>query len=61
LPAGPQFFDPRCPASMASAIQACLTAGRQAVAIGEAQLRATLFSWQRTADQTLSFYESLVR
>ena len=61
LPDGPRFFDPRCPAAIASAIRHCVTSGRQEPGVESARRRAELFSWQRTADETLGFYESLLR
>lgn len=59
LPRGPSWFDPHCPTSIVSAIERCLASGRSSADTSLAMQQADLFSWQRTADETLAFYRSL--
>ena len=59
LPRGPAWFEPRSPESIVSAIERCLSSGRASADTSLAMQHARLFSWQRTADETLAFYRSL--
>jgi glycosyltransferase involved in cell wall biosynthesis len=60
LPAGPWYFDPASAESVAAAMEACITAGRSDSQVEGSRRAAEEFSWQRTADQTLDFYKSLL-
>jgi glycosyltransferase involved in cell wall biosynthesis len=54
------YFDPTDPESMASAINAAMSAGRTSQMILHAHARAAEFSWERAAESTLSFYRELL-
>lgn len=59
LPEGAAYFDPRCSDGIATAIEKCLIGGRSSPTVETLRARAALFSWQKTAQETLRFYESL--
>lgn len=59
LPRGCRYFDPRSPAAIAASVAECLAAGRCASQVEIARSTAEPYTWQRTADETLLFYQSL--
>ena len=60
LPEGPWFFDPMSAEAIGDAVANCLAKGRSDPRVASARKTAETFSWQRTADQTVAFYRSLL-
>jgi glycosyltransferase involved in cell wall biosynthesis len=60
LPNGAQYFDPYSADEIAAAITGCLESGRRSPDVALAKATAETFSWQRTAEQTMLFYRSLL-
>ena len=61
LPEGPWYFNPESRESVAAAMEASIAAGRADPQVKVSRRAAEAFSWQRTADQTLHFYDLLLR
>ena len=61
LPSGARYFAPCNADEIAAAITGCLESGRHSPDVALAKATAEAFSWQRTAEQTMRFYGSLLK